>query len=366
MVRSGTARRLALVGPTLNDVREVMIDGPSGLRSIGLEAEWPTYEVSRRRLKWRNGAVAHVFSAEEPERLRGPQFDAAWCDEIGAWANDAETWRMLAFGMRLGASPRVAATTTPRARELVRALAGLAERGAGGVVMTRAATRENARNLSPGFVSAMEEMFGGTRLGRQELEGELVLDPPGVLWTREMVEACRVGEAGEMERVVVAVDPPAGVGGDACGIVVAGLRAGVVYVLADATVRGLRPMAWAGRVAAAARRFGAGLVVAEANQGGEMVRAVLEAAGLRAGGTEGVRVKLRHAGRSKRDRAEPVAALYERGRVRHACVMRDLEDEMCAFGAEGERTSPDRVDALVWAVAELTETRAAPRVSLPF
>ena len=362
LVEGGLAKRVALIGPSLHDVREVMIAGPSGLLAISDEAMRPKYEVTRRRLVWPPtgpcaGAVAFAFSAEDPDSLRGPQFDAAWCDEIGAWAKDLDTWKTLAFGMRLGASPRIVATTTPRPRALVKLLVGKAEAGRGGVVLTQAATRANAHNLSPEFVEALEEDYGGTPLGRQELDGELIEDLEGALWTRAMIEAarCSAEEAVELERVVVAVDPPAGATGrsDACGIVVAGVKAGVVYVLADCTVRGLRPAEWAKRVAAAAEAHGAGLVVAEANQGGEMVREVLESAG------EGrVRVKLEHASKGKRDRAEPVSAKYEQGRVRHVRVLKELEDEMCAFGAPGQTAprsrSPDRVDALVWAVTVLS------------
>jgi phage terminase large subunit-like protein len=357
LVESGRAWRVALVGPTLGDVREVMIEGPSGLKAVASEGLRPAFNVSRRRLEWPNGAVGHVFSAEDPDSLRGPQFDAAWCDEIGAWKRDVDTWNMLMFGLRLGAGPRVAATTTPRASKLVMRLAKLAGeaptiKGYGGVEMTRAATRDNARNLAPGFIEAMEEEYAGTRLGRQELDGELIEDPAGAVFTRAMIEAARVrvDEAGAMERVVVAVDPPAGVGGAACGIVAAGLRASVVYVLRDASARGLRPLEWAERAVATARAVSAGVIVAEANQGGEMVRQMLEMAGAR----ETCRVVLRHAKAGKIDRAQPVSGRYDRGEIKHVGVLRELEDEMCAFGAEGETRSPDRVDALVWAVMELT------------
>ena len=358
LVEGGEARRVALVGPTLGDVREVMIEGPSGLRAVASQAMRPWFNVTRRRVEWPNGAVGLVFSAEDPESLRGPQFDAAWCDEIGAWKRDVKTWDMLMFGLRLGAWPRTAVTTTPQARKLVMRLAKLAEEARGGVAMTRAATRENALHLAPGFIAAMEEAYGGSRLARQELEGELVEELSGALWTRELIGKWRVDAAPEgLERVVVAVDPPAGAGvdGSACGIVAAGLKDKVVFVLRDASVRGLRPLEWAERAVAVARSVGAGVIAAEANQGGEMVRQVLEQAGAR----ETCRVKLVHARASKFDRAQPVSAGYETGRVRHVGVLRDLEDEMCAFGADAEAgaervRSPDRLDALVWAVMELT------------
>jgi phage terminase large subunit-like protein len=407
LVESGAARRIALVGPTLGDVREVMIEGPSGLRSVGLEENRPAYEVSRRRLIWPNGAEGFAFSAEDPDSLRGPQFDAAWCDEIGAWPRDNATWDMLMFALRVGRDPRVAATTTPRARPLVKRLARHIGRS---VALTRAATRDNAHNLAPGFVDMMEDDYAGARLGLQELDGLLVEDPPGALFTRDVIERGRVrlgeigrgswannkersptqpppfgggvwpadvegifapataealpqmGEGGEgggpshrpaFDRLLVAVDPPATSGprADACGIVAAGRIGPTIYILADASARGLKPLQWAGRAVALARTWGAGEIVAEANQGGEMVRQVLEMAG--ALPREGLRVTLRHARQPKQERARPVSVMYDQGEVRHAGVFRELEDEMCAFGAEGER-SPDRVDALVWAVASLT------------
>lgn len=332
----------------------------------------PTYEVTRRRLVWPKhgpcaGAVAFAFSAEDPDSLRGPQFDAAWCDEVGAWAHDIGTWQTLAFGMRLGGDPRIVATTTPRPRALVRMLVEKAETARGGVVLTQASTRENTANLAPEFVSALEEDYGGTEVGRQELDGELIADVAGAMFSRALIEQsrARVDEASGFDRVVVAIDPPAGasVRSDACGIVVAGVKGGVVFVLADATVRGLRPAEWAERAVAAALAHGAGLIVAEGNQGGEMVRDVLVRA---ANGR--VKVKLEHATASKHDRAMPVSMLYEAGRVRHVRVLKELEDEMCAFGAEqpvrpGQRVrSPDRVDALVWAVRELVKPRGRPRV----
>jgi phage terminase large subunit-like protein len=371
LVESGIAKRVALVGPTLHDVREVMIAGPSGLCAIGPEEMRPTYEVTRRRLVWPpvglcKGAVAFAFSAEDPDSLRGPQFDAAWCDEIGAWAKDLDTWKTLAFGMRLGPAPRIVATTTPRPRALVKLLAGKAEAARGGVVLTQAGTRANAQNLSPEFVEALEEDYGGTELGRQELDGELIEDREGALWTRAMIERarCPVEAAEGLERVVVAVDPPVSVGArsDACGIIVAGVKDGIVYVLADATVRGLRPAEWAEKVAWAAEAHGARLVVAEGNQGGVLVRDVLVAAG-----KGRVRVRMENATEGKKERAQPVSTLYERGRVRHVRVLKELEDEMCSFGVDGAEKrsrSPDRVDALVWAVSELTRRVVIPSGSV--
>lgn len=246
--------------------------------------------------------------------------------------------------------PRVLATTTPRPVPLVRALVG---REAGDVVVTRGRTAENAGNLAPGFVAAMAESYGGTRLGRQELDGELIEEVEGALWTRDLIEACRVRHVpGMLARVVVAVDPPASAGGDACGIVVAGLGGdGRGYVIADASVEGMRPEGWARAVAAAAMVHGADRVVAEANNGGAMVESVLRAA------EEKMPVKLVHASRGKSARAEPVAALYEAGRVAHRGAFPELEDQMCGLlaggGYVGPGRSPDRADALVWALSEL-------------
>jgi len=346
-----------LVGPTLSDVREVMIEGPSGLRSIGSKYEDPPrYEVSRKRLVWENGAEAHAFSAEDADSLRGPQFDVAWCDEVAAWPKGQAVWDMLQMALRLGENPRAMVTTTPRPVPLVKALATNA-----GTVVTRARTAENAANLAPGFVEVIERAYGGTRLGRQELDGELIEDLVGALWTRSLIERARVGAQPELENIIVAVDPPASLGAqaDACGIVAVGMtqNARDAYVLADASAQGLSPLDWAGRAVSLAARIGARSILAEANQGGEMVRHALETAGCN------VPVRLVHAKVGKRARAMPVAALYEAGRVSHVGVFRELEDEMCSFGAEGFSGSPDRVDALVWGLwALMLDRKAAPRV----
>ncbi len=359
MALFGGAGRIALVAPTLGDVREVMIEGASGLRNIAMSrADRPRYEVSRRRLVWENGAVAQAFSAEDPDSLRGPQFDLAWCDEVAAWAHPDAAWDTLQMGLRLGEMPQVCATTTPRPIPLLKRLV------AGEALVTQAGTRANAENLAPGFVTAVEAAYGASVLGRQELEGELIEDPQGAMWKRGDLERSRVEAAPLLDEVVVAVDPPATSGprADACGIIVAGVAAAEgfgrkAFVVADGSCRGLSPLDWGARAAALAREFGAREIVAEANQGGEMVRAVLETAGA------DVPVRLVHARLSKRGRAGPVAARYQAGEVAHVGVMRMLEDEMCSFGAEGVRGSPDRVDALVWAIwALLLERRGRPRV----
>lgn len=341
------AGRVALVAETYADVREVMVDGPSGLRAVCPPRERPRYEPTRKRLLFPNGAVAYGFSAEDPEALRGPQFDAAWCDEIAKWRLGEETWDMLQFGLRLGSRPRQAATTTPRAAPLIKRLVADA-----GTAVTRATTFDNAVNLAPGFLEAVVGAYRGTRLGRQELDGELIEDRDDALWSRDAIERGRVSAAPEMARVVVAVDPPAGAGrrSDACGLVAAGLGAdGRVYVLADETSQGARPELWAARAIALWRRLEADALVAEVNQGGDMVRAVI------AGADPSVPVVAVRATRGKWLRAEPVAALYAQGRVVHVGAMPELEDEMAAFGLDGlaHGRSPDRVDALVWAVSHL-------------
>ena len=359
------AARIALVGASLAEVRSVMIEGESGILAVSPDPGAPTWEPSLRRLRWSSGAEAYCYSAAEPESLRGPQHSHAWCDEIAKWDNAAEratsAWDNLQMGLRLGETPRALATTTPRAGPLVRRL--LEECEAGSVIVTRGTTWDNAGNLPARFVNRMRRQFGRTTLGRQELEGELLRDIEGALWTRAMLEACRDAKpAAEPVRVVVGVDPPASATGDACGIVVCGIdEEGRTAVLADASVERASPEKWARAVARAAERWSADRVVAEANQGGAMVESVLRAADV------SLPVKLVHASRGKVARAEPVAALYEAGRVRHAGLFAKLEDQLCGLtiggGYEGPGRSPDRADALVWALTELVLGRSGkPRV----
>lgn len=356
----GDCKRIALIGPTLIDVREVMIEGPSGLRQIEpVVAERPHYSVSRRRLEWPNGAVGLVFSAEDPESLRGPQFDAAWCDEIGVWGQGEAVWNNLQFGLRLGASPRCVATTTPRPVPLVKRLIS------GQAVVTRSPTRDNADNLAPGFVAEVEAAYAGTALARQELQGELLEDVIGALWRRSDIDAHRVRLAPPcFDDLIVAVDPPTTSHdrSDACGIIAAGTSTAPGFgqqgfILADATARGLPPSDWAARAVSLARACGAARIVAEANQGGDMLRTVFESVSCQRP------VELVQARLGKRARAIPVAALYQQGRVSHVGELPALEDEMCRFGSDGFSGSPDRVDALVWAVSALMlSRRGLPRI----
>lgn len=292
-------------------------------------------------VRWRR-----LFSSEDPDSLRGPQFEAAWCDELAKWKNAVECFDMLQFGLRLGETPRQLITTTPRATPLVKRL--LADPT---FTVTRMPTEENASNLADGFISAIQARYASSRIGRQELDGELVEDRPDALWTREALEEVS-GEYAKLARVVVAVDPPATSrrSSDACGIIVAGLGAdGRAVVLQDASMRAARPQDWAARSIALYHAHEADCLVAEVNQGGEMVAAVLRAVDAT------VPVREVRASRGKWLRAEPVAALYAQGRVVHATRFPELEDEMCDFGPDGlsQGRSPDRVDALVWALTEL-------------
>ncbi len=347
--------RIALVAETLGDAREVMIDGVSGICRIA-RRQRPDFEPSRRRLIWPNGAMAQVFSSEDPESLRGPQFHFAWCDELAKWKYADDTFDMLQFGLRLGDDPRQLVTTTPRPVPILKRL--IAEEG---TRLVKISTRDNAANLAPAFVKGLEARYGGSRLGRQELDGELIDDRPDALWKRADLDALRIRFTGALRRIVVAVDPPSGSGSNSvCGIVVAGVeQTGRAVVLADCSAEGLSPAGWAQEVVKAYRRFSVDRVVAEVNQGGEMVASMLRSIDQTLPLTE-VR-----ATRGKFTRAEPVAALYEQGRVAHAGRFSALEDQMCDFGPDGLSggRSPDRLDALVWALTALMlEGSSEPRV----
>lgn len=350
------ARRIALVGETLKDVRDVMIEGVSGLLAVHPHRERPRWEWTRRRMEWNNGAVAQVFSADDPESLRGPQFDAAWCDELCKWRYADAAFDMLQFGLRLGAHPRQVITTTPRPIALLKRLVADPLSA-----VSRMPTRDNAYNLAPSFLESIVARYRGTRLGRQELDGEIVEAGEGSLFPRARIEAARVASAPALKRIVVAIDPPASSrrGADACGIVAAGIGAGDrFYVLADESAAGLSPLEWASRAVALYRKLEADRIVAEVNQGGEMVRAVLAEI------DRHVPLLEVRATRGKYIRAEPVAALYEQGRISHAGSFPALEDEMADFGPDGRSAgrSPDRLDALVWAITALTQHAAAPRL----
>lgn len=337
-VQRGKMRRIALIGATHGDVRSVMIEGSSGLLSVSPSA---VFEPSNARVLWPSGAVATMLSADEPDSIRGHQFDAAWADEFCKWPKPQEALDMALMAMRLGRDPRMVVTTTPRN---IPALVKLIE--SSGTKLTQSTTRANAANLAPGFIAMMEERYGGTRLGRQELDAELVEDNENALWQRGWIESTRLHAVPQLQRVVVAVDPPASSHGDECGIVVAGRDADANgYVLADFSASGLSPGGWAKRVMDAYEQFKADAIVAEANQGGDMVKAVLLQE------LPDAPVKLVHATRGKQTRATPVAAHYEKGRIHHVGVFAELEDQMCQY--DGTGSSPDRMDALVWALADL-------------
>lgn len=338
----------ALIGPTMHDLREVMIEGVSGVRNLP-GRERPIYEHVRKRLSWKNGATAYAFSAEEPERLRGPQFEAAWADEFCIWPKPTVTLANLRLALRRGTAPQLVVTTTPKPIPSLRAL-----RAEPGCVTTHAATEVNAKHLAPTFLSGLHALYGGTSLAAQELEG-LLIEGDGALFRAGDLARARGAAPAELERVVVGVDPPAGTGGAACGIVVVGRARGRYYVLADCSAAGLSPLGWASRVAEAAKAHGAHAIIAEANQGGDMVRTTLAQAGAPAP------IRLVHARYGKRARAEPVAALYEQGRVFHCGAFAALEEELMALGAS-EESLFDRADALVWALTALAETGEGPRL----
>jgi phage terminase large subunit-like protein len=398
IARSRPGMRIALVGATIDEARRVMVEGVSGVLTVARRNRHRVkWEPSIGRMRWPNGSEAQLFSGDNPEGLRGPEHDIAWADELAKWREAESAWMNLQMGLRRGSRPRALVTTTPRPIELLKRI-----REDRRTVVTTGRTQENV-NLDKRFVEVMLATYGGTRIGRQELDGELIEEIEGSLWPRELMEKARITlplpgregtgvgaseasraatsiqpassrleahpppsppcQGGEFDRIVVGVDPPAGVGEgvDACGIVVCGRSGDSLYVIADESVQGLSPEGWANRVAAAAARWGASIVVAEANNGGAMVASVLRAADCP------VKVKLVHASKGKVARAEPVALRFEAGKAFLAGCFPKLEDQMAgmiAGGAyEGPGRSPDRADAMVWAMTELGETKSGlPRV----
>jgi phage terminase large subunit-like protein len=347
----GRCSRVALVGETLDEAREVMVLGASGILACAPPDRRPEWQASRRRLVWPNGAVAQTFSASDPESLRGPQFDAAWCDELGKWTKPA-AWDMLQLALRLGDRPRAVVTTTPQTGPL---LGGLLE--APGTVATRAPTAANRMHLAASFLEVVTAKYAGTRLGRQELDGELVAELEGALWTWDMLEAARAPRPFAPDRVVVAVDPPVSSGdaSDECGIIVAAASYGgppkdwAAQVIADETLKGASPRAWAERAVELYHAHQADRLVAEVNQGGDLIAELVRNVDAT------VPVRAVRAVRGKSVRAEPVSALYEQGRVSHRGAFPRLEAQMAAMTLTGYHApgSPDRLDALVWALADL-------------
>ncbi|MDJ0859383.1 MAG: terminase family protein [Dinoroseobacter sp.] len=361
----GRARRVALVGETLDQVREVMIFGESGIMACSPPDRMPEWQAGRRQLVWPNGAIAQVYSAHDPESLRGPQFDACWADELAKWRRAEEVWDNLQFALRLGERPQAVVTTTPRNVDGLKRLLD-----APSTVITHAPTEANRAYLAASFIEEIRARYAGTRLGRQELEGMLLSDVEGALWSTEALEAARLDEAPRLDRIVVAVDPPVTghKGSDACGIIVAGVanqgpkQGWEAYVLEDSSVEASTPLQWAQAAIDACKRHAAHRLVAEVNQGGDLVETVLRQL------EPLLSYKAVRAARGKSARAEPVAALYEQGRVHHLRGLGALEDQMCQMTTQGFRGSgsPDRVDALVWALHDLmilpSDHLANPRI----
>ncbi|MEJ0043111.1 MAG: terminase family protein [Rhizomicrobium sp.] len=358
-VANRAMHRIGLVGATYGDARAVMIEGVSGLLAA---ADGAAFEPSNRRVVWPGGAIATVLSADEPDGIRGHQFDTIWGDEFAKWSDPQTALDMALMSLRLGTDPRLALTTTPRNIAALRSLLASPD-----VAVTRSTTSANAENLAPGFLETMERRYAGSRLGRQELDAELIEDNDAALWRRSWIEDHRVRSAPDLAQIVVAVDPAASAGGDECGIVVAGrsVRASGSdqddaaehgYVLADLSAGGLTPGQWSARVADAFEAHQADAVIAEANQGGEMVRAVLLQ------NAPNLPLTLVHATRGKAVRAAPVSSLYEQGRIHHVGALPELEDQMCNY--DGSGPSPDRMDALVWALSHLFPSvrKTNPRV----
>lgn len=339
-----------------------MVLGDSGILACHPKDFRPDWSPTNRRLTWPNGTEAWVYNATEPDQLRGPQHHAAWVDELAKFRYMGETWDQLQFGLRLGEHPRALVTTTPRPLPLIKRLMQDAD-----TVVTRGATLDNQANLAVNTVKQLYERYGGTRLGRQELEGEILHDVPGALWNRDAIDASRVQEVpSDLERVYVAVDPAvsSNENSDEHGIVVVGFKRdkdGYArgYVLEDGTLRG-QPEDWARRAVSLYRSWDADKIIAEKNQGGQMVESTIKAV------DRSVPVKLVHASRGKVVRAEPISALYEQGRVHHVGRFDQLEDQMCLFSIDNIRNisngSPDRVDALVWGLTEIFDKLTGRRV----
>jgi phage terminase large subunit-like protein len=368
-------KRIGLIAPTAADARDIMVEGESGLLSVcwsgdkthrGEPLGRPAYEPSKRRLTWENGAIATMFSAEEPERLRGPQHGKIWADELAAWKYLRETWDMAMFGLRLGNDPRACITTTPKPLALLRELA--ADKN---TAITRGSTFDNAGNLAPSFLQIIRDKYEGTRLGRQELYAEILDEAEGALWNRALIEKHRrPGPRSEderqalmakMVRIVVAIDPSGGSDGekvDEMGIVVAGVDGdGHGAVLEDVSAR-LSPDGAARRAISAYDRWGADRIIGEVNNGGEWIGHTirLTAAAMRAEEareSESVSYRAVHASRGKQTRAEPIAALDEQGRIHHYGGFPELEDQMCTWEPLSGMKSPDRMDARVWAFTAL-------------
>lgn len=341
-------RYVNLIGATADDARDIMVQGESGILAVCPSWDRPEYKPSQRKLIWPNGAESLIFTADEPERLRGKQHEKLWADEVGAWRY-ADAWDQAKFGLRLGANPQAVITTTPRPTRLVRELIADAA-----THITRGQTYDNRANLAPSFFDAILKRYEGTRIGRQEIAGELLDDNPGALFRRADIDAGRKNTAPTLTRIVVAIDPAvtSNEDSDETGIVVAGVDAlGEPHVIADLSERNT-PDGWARTAVKAYHDYKADRIIAEINNGGDMVASVIRAVDRNASYKE-VR-----ASRGKAIRAEPVAAMYEQHKVHHVGSFGALEDQMCEWNpADASAKSPDRMDAMVWAVTELMATR---------
>ena len=351
-VESGMSKRVALVARTPADVRDVMIEGDSGLLRVCPPWNRPRYEPTKRRLTWPNGAFALAFSSHEPDQLRGPQFDAAWCDELASWEYPRETWDNLAFGLRLGTRPQCVVTTTPRPMELLRELMERDD-----VHVTRGSTYENRNFLASSFISQIERRYQGTDTGRQEIFAELLDEAEGALWRRDWITHAET--APDLNRIVVAIDPAMSSrpSSDETGVIVAGTDGDLRgYVLEDGSGR-MSPDEWARHAIGLFDRYRASRIIGERNNGGDLVGAVLKTAS----GGRRLPIRLVTASVGKYARAEPVAALYQQRRVLHVGSFPKLEDQLCTW-EPGSQTSPDRMDALVWALSDLITDRRTARI----
>ncbi len=357
-VESGQSSRIALVARTPHEVRDIMIQGDSGIVKICPPWNTPTWESSKRRLTWPNGAMAFAFSSYEPDQLRGPQFDAAWCDELASWQYPRLTWDNLAFGLRLGAYPKCVVTTTPKPIELLRELIARKD-----VEITTGSSYDNSQNLPPGYIDGIAARYEGTNTGLQEIYARLLKEAEGALWKREWIDDYRLDVAPDPEEMymkAVAIDPAVTFNpgrSDETGIIVAGISDDGrtpahdkrYWVLEDASGV-MTPDAWARKAVELAHKYDADFITGETNQGGALIEAVLR----HAPGGQYIRFKGVHAVQNKRARAQPVAAIYEQGRARHVGQFTQLEDQMCGWTPQSS-DSPDRMDALVWAINGLTE-----------
>lgn len=352
-VEEGKARRIALVAPTAADARDIMIEGESGILTISPPWDRPIYEPSKRRLTWKNGAIATAYSADEPERLRGPNHDLAWADELCSWRRPL-AWDMLLFGLRIGVNPRAIITTTPKPTKILKEIIKEST-----THITKGTTYENEDNLAQVFLDHILNKYGGTRLGRQELDAEILDDTQGALWNRDKIDELKVDYAPELIRIIVAIDPAVSTNktSNETGIIVAGLGAdGHGYILDDLTIKA-SPAEWAKKAIGAFHNWQADKIIAESNNGGDMVKFTL--------GTidKTVPIRLIHAARGKQTRAEPISALYDQGKVHHVGGLPELEDQMTTW-VPGVGDSPDRVDGLVWALWELMIDGQRPNVKI--